>query len=124
MSLRIKSALRGSDRSRPDELFAETLSVGNDGAMDRLAAPARIIGGIIATGPIVGRADPVLGERVHAVVVVGNNQALSEASIRDFCAERLSDYKVLDSVAISPDPLPRNANGKIQKDLLRNLKVD
>ena len=73
---------------------------------------------------IVGRADPVLGERVHAIVVVGNDQALSEASIRDFCAERLSDYKVPDSVAISYDPLPRNANGKIQKALLRNLKVD
>jgi long-chain acyl-CoA synthetase len=73
---------------------------------------------------IIGRADPVLGERVHAVVVVRNDQALSEASIRDFCAERLSDYKVPDSVAISYDPLPRNANGKIQKGLLRNLKVD
>ena len=73
---------------------------------------------------IVGRADPVLGERVHAVVVVGNDQALSEASIRNFCAERLSDYKVPDSVAIIYDPLPRNANGKIQKALLRNLKVD
>jgi long-chain acyl-CoA synthetase len=73
---------------------------------------------------IIGRADPVLGERVHAIVVVGNDQALTEASIRDFCAERLSDYKVPDSVAISCDPLPRNANGKIQKALLRNLKVD
>jgi long-chain acyl-CoA synthetase len=73
---------------------------------------------------IVGRADAVLGERVHAVVVVREDRALSEASIRDFCAERLSDYKVPDSIAISYDPLPRNTNGKIQKALLRNLKVD
>jgi acyl-CoA synthetase (AMP-forming)/AMP-acid ligase II len=73
---------------------------------------------------IVGRADAVLGERVHAVVVVREDRALSEASIRDFCAERLSDYKVPDSIAISCDPLPRNTNGKIQKALLRNLKVD
>jgi acyl-CoA synthetase (AMP-forming)/AMP-acid ligase II len=73
---------------------------------------------------IVGHADPVLGERVHAVVVVRNDHPLSEASIRDFCAERLSDYKVPDSVSIGYDPLPRNANGKIQKGLLRNLKPD
>jgi acyl-CoA synthetase (AMP-forming)/AMP-acid ligase II len=73
---------------------------------------------------IIGHADPVLGERVHAVVVVRNNQPLSEAAIRDFCAERLSDYKVPDSVSIGYDPLPRNANGKIQKALLRNLKAD
>jgi long-chain acyl-CoA synthetase len=67
---------------------------------------------------VVGRADPVLGERVHAIVVVGD-RTLSEASIRDFCAEYLSDYKVPDSVTVRRDPLPRNANGKIQKALLR-----
>jgi long-chain acyl-CoA synthetase len=44
---------------------------------------------------------------------------LSEASIRDFCAEYLSDYKVPDSVTVRRYPLSRNANGKIQKALLR-----
>ena len=68
--------------------------------------------------------DPVLGKRVHAVVVVRSDQPLSEASIRDFCAERLSDYKVPDSISIVYDPLPRNANGKIQKALLRRPRVD
>jgi long-chain acyl-CoA synthetase len=56
--------------------------------------------------------------------VMRNDQALSEASIRAFCAERLSDYKVPDSISIGYDPLPRNANGKIQKALLRSLKAD
>ncbi len=84
-----------------------------------------VISGIegVLESAVIGRADPVLGERVHAVVVVGD-QTLLETSIREFCAERLSDYKVPDSVTISRDPLPRNANGKLQKGLLRNLKVD
>jgi long-chain acyl-CoA synthetase len=82
-----------------------------------------LIEGVLESA-IVGHDDPVLGERVHAVVVVRSDQPLSEASIRDFCAERLSDYKVPDSISIVYDPLPRNANGKIQKALLRRPRVD
>jgi long-chain acyl-CoA synthetase len=34
-------------------------------------------------------------------------------------AERLSDYKVPETIAVTPDPLPRNANGKVIKRQLR-----
>jgi acyl-coenzyme A synthetase/AMP-(fatty) acid ligase len=35
------------------------------------------------------------------------------------CAERLSDYKVPETMALTVEPLPRNANGKVMKRQLR-----
>ncbi|UGY17687.1 class I adenylate-forming enzyme family protein [Bradyrhizobium septentrionale] len=72
---------------------------------------------------IVGRADPVLGERVHAVVVIAEGSALAEVTVKKFCAERLSDYKVPETITLRTLPLPRNANGKILKSELRENKT-
>jgi long-chain acyl-CoA synthetase len=68
---------------------------------------------------IVGRDDPVLGQRVHAIVVVLDASSLTADDVREFCAERLADYKVPESVTLRVAPLPRNANGKILKSELR-----
>lgn len=73
----------------------------------------------IVEAAVVGRPDPVLGERVHAVVRPVEGSALDEASVRAFCAERMADYKVPETVVLTSDPLPRNANGKLQKPALR-----
>lgn len=70
---------------------------------------------------IIGKPDPVLGERVHAVVVPRAGRNVDLASIRRFCAERLSDYKTPESATVLTAPLPRNSNGKIQKQMLRDL---
>jgi len=35
--------------------------------------------------------------------------------LRAWCAERLSDYKVPETMALTSEPLPRNANGKVLK---------
>jgi long-chain acyl-CoA synthetase len=59
----------------------------------------------------------VLGERVHAVIVT--REAVSGETLRAWCAERLSDYKVPETVVLTPEPLPRNANGKVMKRQLR-----
>jgi acyl-CoA synthetase (AMP-forming)/AMP-acid ligase II len=67
---------------------------------------------------VVGRPCPVLGERVHAVLCA-EPDGLSTEAVRAFCAERLSDYKVPDYVDIRSEPLPRNANGKVLKAVLR-----
>ncbi len=67
---------------------------------------------------VIGRPCPVLGERVHAVVVV-RGEAASAEDIRAFCAERLSDYKVPETMDVGLDPLPRNGNSKIMKRVLR-----
>ena len=68
---------------------------------------------------ILGRDDPVLGQRVHAVVVVADNSSLTVRRVQEFCAERLADYKVPETVNLRVTPLPRNANGKILKPELR-----
>lgn len=67
---------------------------------------------------VVGKPDPVLGERVHAFAFCAERAADAE-EIRAFCAERLSDYKVPDTVIFTAEPLPRNANGKVVKTILR-----
>jgi acyl-CoA synthetase (AMP-forming)/AMP-acid ligase II len=68
---------------------------------------------------VVGRPDRVLGERVHAFVVPrpGTNPDVDE--LRVFCAERLADYKVPESIDLLAEPLPRNSNGKVLKNSLR-----
>ena len=66
---------------------------------------------------IVAKACPVLGERVHAVVVTRG--PVAGEALRVWCAERLSDYKVPETMTITAEPLPRNANGKVLKRQLR-----
>lgn len=65
---------------------------------------------------------PVLGERVHAVVVVKSE--VEDEALKAWCRERLSDYKVPESLDISTQPLPRVPNGKIDKKLLRDRIAD
>ena len=66
---------------------------------------------------IIAKPCPVLGERVHAVVVT--RHAVEAEVIRVWCAERLSDYKVPETMDVRMEPLPRNANGKVMKRQLR-----
>jgi len=66
---------------------------------------------------IVGKPCPVLGERVHAFVAL--RAAVAAEELQKFCAERLSDYKVPETWTLSETPLPRNANGKLQKKEMR-----
>ena len=67
---------------------------------------------------VVGRPDPVLGERVHAFVLPRDGSVTAD-DIRRFCAERMADYKVPETVDLVAEPLPRNANGKVLKPVLR-----
>ncbi len=71
---------------------------------------------------IVARPCPVLGERVHAIVVVRSD--IDSPALRAWCAERLSDYKVPETIDVRVEPLPRNANGKVMKKSLREALSD
>jgi acyl-CoA synthetase (AMP-forming)/AMP-acid ligase II len=71
----------------------------------------------VVESAIIARPCPVLGERVHAVVVT--RDGVSGEALRAWCAERLSDYKVPETILLTREPLPRNANGKVMKRLLR-----
>jgi long-chain acyl-CoA synthetase len=71
---------------------------------------------------IVARSCPVLGERVHAFVH-GPSADKDDAALRAFSATRLADYKVPETITWCETPLPRNANGKLMKRLLREQLV-
>ena len=71
----------------------------------------------VVESAIIAKPCPVLGERVHAVVVTRN--PVSGEALRAWCAERLSDYKVPETMDLTSEPLPRNANGKVMKRQLR-----
>jgi long-chain acyl-CoA synthetase len=74
----------------------------------------------ITEAAVIARPDPVLGERVHAVVF-GAHVAVNEAELGAYCMERLADYKVPESFTVLNQPLPRNSNGKILKRALREM---
>ena len=72
----------------------------------------------VVESAIIAKPCPVLGERVHAVIVTRRSDVSGEA-LRAWCAERLSDYKVPETIDLTAEPLPRNANGKVMKRQLR-----
>jgi acyl-CoA synthetase (AMP-forming)/AMP-acid ligase II len=51
--------------------------------------------------------------------VVQSRGAVSETDLRAFAATRLAAFKVPHRIIISPESLPRNANGKFLKRELR-----
>jgi long-chain acyl-CoA synthetase len=73
--------------------------------------------GSVVESAIIAKPCPVLGERVHAVIVT--RDGVSGETLRAWCAERLSDYKVPETMLLTREPLPRNANGKVMKRVLR-----
>jgi long-chain acyl-CoA synthetase len=73
----------------------------------------------VVEAAVICKPCPVLGERAHAVVCLKRAGATSEELARH-CALELADYKVPDSFSFRPDPLPRNANGKVIKRQLRD----
>ena len=68
---------------------------------------------------VVGKACPVLGERVHAFVSRVDRDVSAEGLTR-FCAEQLADYKVPESFTLMDEPLPRSSAGKVLKRTLRD----
>jgi acyl-CoA synthetase (AMP-forming)/AMP-acid ligase II len=72
----------------------------------------------VVESAIIAKPCPVLGERVHAVIVT-RDHGVSVEALRAWCAERLSDYKVPETMDLTAEPLPRNANGKVMKRQLR-----
>jgi acyl-CoA synthetase (AMP-forming)/AMP-acid ligase II len=69
----------------------------------------------------IGRPNPVLGEDVHLIVVLGENADASEDELIEFCQERLAEYKVPRSIGFI-DALPKNAmNRVVRSELVATL---
>jgi fatty-acyl-CoA synthase len=76
----------------------------------------------VAEVAVVGVPDDVMGERVRAVVVLREGQALTLHALRGWAGTQLADYKL--PVELLPlDELPRNANGKILKSRLADIQA-
>jgi acyl-CoA synthetase (AMP-forming)/AMP-acid ligase II len=67
---------------------------------------------------VVGVDHRELGQEVKAIVVAKPGKAIGEQDLKDFVAETLAYYKVPTYVEVRTEPLPRNATGKVLKQVL------
>jgi len=72
----------------------------------------------VAEAAVIGTKDPKWGEVGRAVVALKLGQKLTEAEVLDYLKGKLAKYKVPRSV-VFVDQLPRNAAGKVLKNILR-----
>ncbi|MGY1703436.1 class I adenylate-forming enzyme family protein [Geodermatophilus sp. SYSU D00697] len=68
---------------------------------------------------VLGVPDPMMGEKVGAVVVPRPGREVTAADLVAFARERLADFKVPQYLVLRADPLPRNPGGKVLKPPLR-----
>jgi long-chain acyl-CoA synthetase len=68
---------------------------------------------------VFGVPDPRLGEEVAAAIVFRSGSGLTAARVREHCALRIARHKIPRFVWLRVEPLPRNANGKFMKQVLR-----
>ena len=73
----------------------------------------------IMDASVVGIPHKVLGEEVGAVVQVKPDKTVTADELRAHVADQLAAFKVPVEIQLQSEPLPRNANGKILKQVLR-----
>ncbi len=70
---------------------------------------------------VVGIPHPILGEEVGALVQVRPGTIVTEKELQDHVAALIAAFKVPIRIDQHPEPLPRNANGKIMKPAVKAL---
>ena len=73
---------------------------------------------------VIGVDHPELGQTVKAVLVPRPGHTVDLESVRRWCAAELAYYKVPEHWEVRSESLPRNAAGKILKDVLRDARAD
>lgn len=77
----------------------------------------------VAESAVIGVPHKDFGEGVTGVVVLKKDASLTEEGIISALRERLANYKLPKRI-VFVDELPRNAMGKVQKNLLRETFND
>ena len=75
----------------------------------------------VTDAALIGLPHRTLGEEPAAVVHLASGMEASEEELKAWVRERLAVFKTPVRIAFLPEPLPRNANGKILKQELRAL---
>ena len=69
----------------------------------------------VSESAVYGVEHPEMGQEVKAVVVPAGGAAVNPEDLAHWCEEVLAPYKIPTLWEIRPDPLPRNAAGKVVK---------
>jgi len=73
----------------------------------------------VVEAAVIGIPDEMRGEVVWAIISLKKGEVATEQEIKQFCLERMANYKVPRQV-IFLDSLPKTATGKIDKETIRN----
>jgi len=71
---------------------------------------------------VYGVPDKKYGEQVMAAIILKKGQTMTEEDVRDFCREKIANYKVPKYVKFV-DGYPMTASGKIQKFKMREMAI-
>lgn len=69
---------------------------------------------------VVGIDDPILGQRICAVVTLKEPEAVTNQDLMAYCAQRLVQYKRPRVIAVIP-ALPKSPSGKVLRQQLRQI---
>ena len=77
----------------------------------------------VADAAVIGIPDEMRDESIKAFVILKEGEFPGEQAIIEYCAKRLSKFRVPEFVEFRND-FPRTSVGKIQKHLLRHEELD
>ena len=73
----------------------------------------------VVESAVIGLPDPDFGEAVSAVIVSNGSTDLNASKVAAYIKEKVASFKATKHVFFV-DELPRNAMGKVQKNILRD----
>lgn len=76
----------------------------------------------VGEAAVIGVEDRIVGQAIHACVVLRQGHTLSPLEIKKYCSRNLEDFKIPSKILIM-ERLPKTANGKIDKHKLKSSVI-